>query len=152
MFGILISVLVYLTILPLPDTSKAPVMPVRRGVISSAFGLRKDPFNNQDRFHAGIDIAARAGSKIFPLQPGRVSFSGPYKGFGNLVVIQHGEDITTHYAHLWGTKVKVGEFVNKDSVLGFVGNSGRSTGAHLHFEIRYRGIPVNPAWILTQKE
>jgi murein DD-endopeptidase MepM/ murein hydrolase activator NlpD len=127
-------------------------LPVREGIVTSNYGSRSDPFSLVRKFHSGIDIAAPAGSKIWPIALGRVSFSGKYEGFGNLVVVQHGEGISTHYAHCWAVRVKVGDLVSKETVLGFVGQSGRATGPHVHFEVRYKGEAVNPMWLLKNKE
>jgi murein DD-endopeptidase MepM/ murein hydrolase activator NlpD len=122
------------------------------GRVSSRFGLRQDPYTKDRQFHSGVDIAANAGTSIHPLAPGIVSFSGNYEGYGRLVVIQHGNDVTSHYAHCWGTKVRVGERVDSSTTIGFVGSTGRSTGPHVHFELRYRGTPINPELILSAEE
>ena len=124
------------------------------GRITSSFGKRVDPFDkSRSRFHSGIDIAFPVGSSIYPISKGVVVFTGVYKGFGNLVVINHGNGITSHYAHLSNVKVNVGERVGPPSTIGLVGRSGQVTGVHLHFEIRHKGHPVDPLWILgTQNE
>lgn len=120
---------------------------VVRGVITSSYGFRSDPINKKASFHSGIDIAAPLGRAIRSVGSGRVIFSGPYKGYGILVSVEHSSGLTSHYAHCWGTKVKVGDVIKKGALLGFVGVSGKTTGAHLHFEIRYKGAPVNPLWL-----
>ena len=119
-----------------------------KGEITSMFGMRTDPIVRTKRFHSGVDIAATIGSPIRPIAAGRVIFSGKYEGFGNLVVVKHGSSITTHYAHCWAVKVKVGDLVSRRTILGFVGETGRATGPHLHFEVRYQSVPLDPLWVL----
>jgi murein DD-endopeptidase MepM/ murein hydrolase activator NlpD len=128
-----------------PSTS---YFPVAEGRVSSQFGLRSDPFHHISRFHSGIDIAAKEGSEVRSVGAGIVAFSGKYRGFGNIIVIEHGRNITTHYAHCLNTQVDVGERVSRGALIGFVGQSGRATGPHLHFELRHHGLPVNPNLIL----
>jgi murein DD-endopeptidase MepM/ murein hydrolase activator NlpD len=125
-------------------------LPVESGRVTSSYGRRIDPFNKKSRFHEGLDIAAPYGSVIRPVAPGIVVFTGRYEGFGNLVVVKHGNDLTSHYAHCWGVKVKVGQLVTKATPLGFVGSSGRATGPHLHLEVRFKGASVDPLWILSK--
>jgi murein DD-endopeptidase MepM/ murein hydrolase activator NlpD len=133
---------------PLKASSDTPIgSPVRDGRISSLFGIREDPFGGDMRFHAGIDIAAPVGTPVRPVAAGRVIFSGSYQGFGRIVAIQHGKHMSSLYAHFDDLRVAVGQFVHRDTVLGVVGSSGRSTGPHLHFEVRVAGHPVDPAWL-----
>jgi murein DD-endopeptidase MepM/ murein hydrolase activator NlpD len=138
---------------PTPDRENVPKreLPVENGRVTSTYGHRTDPFHKAGRFHEGLDIAAPYGSTIRPVAPGLVVFTGSYEGFGNLVVVRHGNDLTSHYAHCWGVKVKVGQLVTKENALGFVGSSGRATGPHLHLEVRFKGVSVNPTWILTER-
>jgi len=121
--------------------------PVREGRISSLFGMREDPFEGELRFHAGIDIAAPVGTPVRPVAAGRVIFSGSYQGFGRIVAIQHGKHMSSVYAHFEDLRVAVGQLVHRETVLGVVGSSGRSTGPHLHFEVRVAGTPVDPSWV-----
>lgn len=121
--------------------------PVREGRISSLFGMREDPFEGEQRFHAGIDIAAPVGTPVRPVAAGRVIFSGFYQGFGRIVAIQHGKHMSSLYAHFGDIRVAVGQLVHRETVLGVVGSSGRSTGPHLHFEVRVAGTPVDPSWV-----
>lgn len=118
-------------------------LPVRAPV-SSAFGLRKDPFSHQTRFHKGLDLAAPEGMKVVPALPGTVVFAGYENGYGNTVLIQHSEGLQTRYGHLGSINAKVGDFVNSQSTLGTVGDTGQSTGPHLHFEVIRMGRPVDP--------
>ena len=121
--------------------------PVREGRISSLFGMSEDPFEGELRFHAGIDIAAPVGTPVRPVAAGRVIFSGSYQGFGRIVAIQHGKHMSSLYAHFEDLRVAVGQLVDRETVLGVVGSSGRATGPHLHFEVRVAGTPVGPSWV-----
>ncbi len=119
-------------------------IPVKKGNLSSKYGMRKDPFNGHKRMHRGIDIAARRGTKIYPLGKGKVIFSGRKSGYGNLVEILHGDNIVSRYAHLKKSLVKEGEMVTKTNIIALVGNTGRSTGPHLHLEIAINGETIDP--------
>jgi hypothetical protein len=119
------------------------IMPVR-GWVTSHFGYRLDPFSGRRSLHRGLDVAARKGTPIVAPAEGVVSFSGPYGGFGNTVIVFHGYGISTLYAHAQDLLVRSGQRVNRGDVLGTVGNTGRSTGAHLHYEVRVNGIQVDP--------
>jgi murein DD-endopeptidase MepM/ murein hydrolase activator NlpD len=114
------------------------------GRVTGSFGDRIDPFNGEGAFHAGIDIAASYGHPVFAPADGVVVYADMMAGYGRLVVIQHGHDISTRYGHLSGFHVTVGQTVRKGDVIGYVGLSGRSTGPHLHYEVRIHDIPVNP--------
>jgi murein DD-endopeptidase MepM/ murein hydrolase activator NlpD len=116
--------------------------------VSSEFGVRSDPFTGHDRHHHGIDLAARRGSPIFPLLPGEVVSSGWRSGYGNTVLIRHDNGLETFYAHNARNLVKAGDRVSHDTPLGLVGRTGRSTGNHLHFEVRRDGTRVDPALFL----
>jgi hypothetical protein len=122
------------------DYAYAPVA----GSLTSPFGWRTDPFNGNSRFHGGIDIAAPEGSPVYTPDAGTVVFSGSYGGYGNVVVIQHPGSLYTVYGHnsylmaTYGQKVKAGQMI------ALVGSTGRSTGPHLHFEVRQGNAYVNP--------
>lgn len=116
--------------------------------ISSKFGLRKDPIDGQTRFHRGVDLAAAEGTFVRASLPGRVLVSENQKGYGNLVVLDHGQGITTHYAHNQINLVKEGEWVGSGFPIARVGSSGRSTGAHLHFEVRKHDRQLDPLGFL----
>jgi murein DD-endopeptidase MepM/ murein hydrolase activator NlpD len=118
--------------------------PVVGGYISSGFGYRVDPFNGRRAFHDGVDIADRLGAHVKAAASGVVSFAGVEPGYGLMVEINHGNGISTVYAHTKKTLVKVGEKVEKGQEIALVGSSGRSTGPHLHFEIRRNGHAINP--------
>lgn len=125
------------------------IMPIdkRRSSIRSGFGWRIDPFTRAYRFHQGIDLVGRIGTPIYATADGLVI--NPYSnssmsGYGKVVVIDHGFGYRTLYAHLSKIAVKPGERVERGQIIGYLGSTGRSKGPHLHYEIHYRGKPVNP--------
>lgn len=122
--------------------------PVRGGWISSPFGPRPDPFTGRPGFHPGIDIAVPAGTPVRAMAAGIVIFAGHDGGFGRLVKISDGHGEVTMYAHLSARFVHVGEVIRKHQLLGRVGDTGYSTGPHLHFEVMLHGMPINPARFL----
>ncbi|HNY25345.1 MAG TPA: peptidoglycan DD-metalloendopeptidase family protein [Alphaproteobacteria bacterium] len=125
------------TILPLG----APVDKVH---ITSTFGMRTDPFNGEQKKHKGLDFAGKIGTELFAVAPGRVVSAGERVGYGKTVEVDHGLGFTTLYAHLSRIYVTRGDWVRPGTVVGLAGSSGRSTGPHLHYEIRYNGAPFNP--------
>jgi len=114
------------------------------GRISSEYGERRDPILGRKRFHEGIDIAASYGEDIKAAAKGTVVLAKSYNGYGRAAIIDHGHGITTLYGHTSELLVKEGQIVNKGEVIAKVGSSGRSTGPHLHFEIRINNEPVDP--------
>lgn len=114
------------------------------GHLTSAFGYRISPFTGQTILHAGLDIANRIGTPVVSPARGTVTFSGWQGAYGNCIIINHGNAITTRYAHLEKSVIKEGQVVNRGDVIGTIGNTGRSTGPHLHYEVRVGGVPVNP--------
>jgi len=118
--------------------------------LSSAFGDRKDPITHQLRFHRGVDIAAPSGMEVRAAAAGRVEFSGVAAGYGNTVVVRHPGGFETRYAHLQGISVKPGDWLQPGQVLGTVGSTGRSTGPHLHFEVRRYGRAMDPASLVAE--
>lgn len=116
-----------------------------RGWLSSGFGYRKSPFTGKKEFHKGIDISTRMGAPIVASADGVVSFTGWNGGYGRVVVIKHGHGFKTKYAHLKKSLVKRGQHVKRGETIGLVGNSGRTTGSHLHYEVHLNRVPVNPA-------
>ena len=112
--------------------------------ISSRFGRRIDPLYGVPRFHYGVDFTAPTGTEVFATGNGTVSSAGWQQGFGNTIRIDHGYGYVTLYAHLSRINVKVGQQVSRGEVIGLVGNTGRSFGAHLHYEVHYQGVPQNP--------
>ncbi|MCG6195010.1 M23 family metallopeptidase [Leptospira sp. FAT2] len=106
------------------------------GIVSSRFGKRKDPFTRKETFHGGLDIAAEEGTPVYASADGEVSFSDKKGGYGNLIVLNHRLGYETLYGHLSSISVKPGERVRKGQKIGEVGQTGRATGNHLHFEVR----------------
>ena len=120
-------------------------MPLRANVrFTSGFGNRRDPRTGRPRQHNGVDWAGPRGTAILATGSGRVSFAGRQGGYGNLVIVQHDFGIETYYAHLHTIDVNVGQRVSRGDRLGGMGTTGRSTGVHLHYEIRVGGRPINP--------
>ena len=114
------------------------------GTVTSSFGERLDPFNGEGAFHAGIDIATDYGEPVRAPASGIVEIAGPANGYGREIVLDHGYGLTTLYGHLSGFAVAAGQQVSRGQVIGHVGSTGRSTGPHLHYEVRIRNTPVNP--------
>lgn len=112
--------------------------------ITSGFGARIDPIEGGARFHGGVDVAAKEGTPILAAAPGVVVHAGPRGGYGNAVEVAHADGTTTLYAHASDLSVAVGQRVGAGQILGAVGHTGRSTGDHLHFELRSHGQPVDP--------
>jgi len=115
-----------------------------KGYITSGFGDRSSPFGRGGDFHNGVDIKVPMGSPVFAAGAGRVTEADTMTGYGLRVVVSHDFGLETIYAHLKKTEVKPGQLVKRGQLLGLSGNSGRTTGAHLHYEVRASGTPVNP--------
>ncbi len=124
--------------------SATPSIIPLRGWVTSHFGYREDPFTGRRAFHKGIDIAARIGAPIVSPAEGVVTFAGPNGTYGNTVKVFHGYGISTLYAHMDDVLVRVGQRISRGDALGTVGNSGRSTSAHLHYEVLIHGVRVDP--------
>ena len=124
-------------------------MPIPGAYFSSKFGYRIDPINGHSEFHTGLDIVAPIGTKVEAAAGGVVSYSGTMPEYGNVIDIDHDNGLTSRYAHLSKRIAKVGDVVMKGQVIGLVGNTGRTTGPHLHFEVREKGIPLNPTKFLA---
>ena len=120
------------------------VIPAAAKYITSGFGYRSDPFVGQAAFHAGIDFKGPIGAPIFSAANGKVAFVGRRPGYGNSIDIDHGNGLHTRYAHMSAFRARPGQTVTAGQLIGAVGSTGRSTGPHLHFEVRLRGQPVNP--------
>lgn len=118
--------------------------PVTTGWYSSNYGYRIDPFTGQKAFHEGVDFMADPGASIHAAGGGIVVYADTYAGYGNMIEIDHGNGLISRYAHASKMLAKVGDVVMKGQKIGEVGNTGRSTGPHLHFEVRHRGAPQNP--------
>ena len=124
-------------------TGTLPRWPVQ-GDVSSRFGTRKDPFTGEKRFHSGIDIVVEKGTNVRASMPGKVVSNEYHNTYGNLVVLDHGNGLTTRYAHNDKITVKIGEWVEKGSIIAESGSTGRSTGPHIHFEVRRDDRPLDP--------
>jgi murein DD-endopeptidase MepM/ murein hydrolase activator NlpD len=114
------------------------------GQVTSYFGMRASPISGRWKMHPGMDISAAAGTAVEATAPGRVTFAGYRSGYGNTIVVDHGDSLKTLYAHLSRVHVVRGELVEQNEVIGAVGSTGRATGPHLHYEVRFRGRPVDP--------
>lgn len=123
--------------------------PVRVGYLSSTFGRRIDPFHGALSFHKGVDYAGPPGSEVVATGAGIVVFAGHNAGYGLMVEISHGEGISTLYAHASEIRVRTGDIVQEGQVIATLGSTGRSTGPHVHYEVRRDGQPVNPASYLA---
>ncbi|MEQ8311881.1 MAG: M23 family metallopeptidase [Sphingopyxis sp.] len=134
------------TLVAVPSGNPADVL-----MMSSGFGYRRDPFTGAGAMHAGVDFRGPVGTPILAAAPGRVSFVGVKSGYGKVVEIDHGQGIMTRYAHLSGFASKVGAQVTAGQQIAKMGSTGRSTGSHLHFEVRLNGVAVNPRRFLEAK-
>jgi murein DD-endopeptidase MepM/ murein hydrolase activator NlpD len=124
------------------------VLPVQAGWHSSNYGWRIDPFSGQRAFHEGIDFLADQGTGIHAAAGGVVVYAEHHPQYGNMVEIDHGNDLVSRYAHASKLLVKVGDVVLSGARIAEVGRTGRATGTHLHFEVRHRGVPQNPTQFL----
>ena len=138
------------------NTSFAPYVitgafhrPVEYTRVTSAFGYRVNPVTDEAGFHSGIDLAAAHGSPIYAAFSGVVEETGYSEVRGNYIILSHGNDVQTVYCHCSEIIAETGAVLNADEVIARVGSTGQSTGAHLHFEVRIRGVRCNPAWLLT---
>lgn len=134
------------TLVAIPSGQPAHVM-----MLSSSYGYRRDPFTGQSAMHSGLDFPGPLGTPILAAAPGKVVFVGRRSGYGNVVEVDHGQGILTRYAHLSGFTTKVGSQVTAGQQIAKMGSTGRSTGSHLHFEVRLNGVAVNPRRFLEAK-
>jgi murein DD-endopeptidase MepM/ murein hydrolase activator NlpD len=126
------------------------MMPVK-GYPSDRYGQRSDPFSGDKEFHPGLDISAPKGTKVVATADGLVVFAGRRPGYGNLVGIEHKFGISTRYGHLDRYTVRAGQRVKRGDIIGFVGSTGRTTGPHLHYEVRFQNQPLNPLRFLQDQ-
>lgn len=124
--------------------NRAPNLWPVEGQITGSFGERIDPFNGEGAFHSGVDIGSRFGTPVVAPADGIVTVTETMGGYGKTIMVDHGNGISTRYGHLSGYAVTVGQRVSRGDVIGYVGESGRSTGPHLHYEVRINNVPVNP--------
>ena len=128
----------------LRDSTLPQGNPAKGGWFSSMFGYRTSPISGNKEFHLGVDLAGRTGMAVTSIASGIVTWSGPNQGYGNMVEINHGNGYVTRYAHNKENLVNVGERVEKGQVIALMGSTGRSTGAHVHFEVVRNGRHINP--------
>jgi len=124
--------------------NSAPNLWPVEGQVTGSFGERIDPFNGEGAFHSGVDIGSSYGHPIVAPADGIVTMTDTMGGYGKTIMISHGNGISTRYGHLSGFAVTAGQHVQRGEVIGYVGESGRSTGPHLHYEVRINDTPVNP--------
>jgi murein DD-endopeptidase MepM/ murein hydrolase activator NlpD len=130
--------------------SSTPSIWPAHGWLTGTFGGRSDPFSGEPAFHQGLDISTDKGQPVFATADGTIE-SAAYTGdYGNLIVIKHGFGLSTRYGHLSGFAAKPGQAVKRGAVIGYVGSTGRATGAHVHYEILANGRLINPLQLLTQ--
>ncbi|MCX7154766.1 MAG: M23 family metallopeptidase [Proteobacteria bacterium] len=133
---------------------KKKLMPTVQPIVgtynASSFGWRPDPITGQNALHEGVDFIADIGTPIYSAAGGVVVVAEMHPQYGNLVEIDHGNDFTTRYAHASRLLVKAGDLIQRGKKIAEVGNTGRSTGPHLHFEVRFKGVAQNPARFLQQ--
>ena len=124
--------------------NSAPNLWPVEGQVTGSFGERIDPFNGEGAFHSGVDIGSSYGHPIVAPADGIVTVTDTMGGYGKTIMIDHGSGISTRYGHLSGFAVTAGQHVQRGDIIGYVGESGRSTGPHLHYEVRINDTPVNP--------
>jgi murein DD-endopeptidase MepM/ murein hydrolase activator NlpD len=124
--------------------NSAPNLWPVEGQVTGSFGERIDPFNGEGAFHSGVDIGSSYGHPIVAPADGVVTVTETMGGYGKTIMIDHGSGISTRYGHLSGFAVTAGQHVQRGDIIGYVGESGRSTGPHLHYEVRINDTPVNP--------
>ena len=132
-------------------SSTPSIAPIRTRLITSSFGVRVDPFTEQEVMHKGIDFAGELGDDVVSTGDGKVVFVGERGGYGKSIVVDHGFGYQSHYAHLNSYTVTVGDEVTRGQTIGSVGNSGRTTGPHLHYEVRYLGLPQSPERFIVNR-
>ena len=129
-------------------SSVPQVLPARAEMVTSSYGYRRDPFTGAAAMHSGLDFRGATGTPIYAAAKGRVTFVGRKSGYGNVVEITHGNGLMTRYAHMSKFNARVGQQVAAGATIGGIGSTGRSTGPHLHYEVRINGRAVNPRTFL----
>ncbi|WP_438862314.1 M23 family metallopeptidase [Neptunicella sp.] len=125
--------------------------PIKSGWLSSYYGIRKDPFNGLPAMHKGLDFAGKEGEPVIATGAGLVTWAGERYGYGNLIEVDHGDGLSTRYGHNKKIKVKVGDVVTKGQTIALMGNTGRSTGAHVHYEVLRNGRQLDPLAFVSRK-
>ncbi|MBT0585532.1 M23 family metallopeptidase [Alteromonas oceanisediminis] len=126
------------------DISEVAGKPIQTGWLSSYYGMRKDPFNGKPAMHKGIDFAGKDGDPVVATAAGLVTWAGERYGYGNLVEIDHGNGLVSRYGHNADLNVAMGDVVTKGQVIASMGSTGRSTGAHVHYEVLRQGKQIDP--------
>ncbi len=121
------------------------------GYLSCSYGWRIDPFTKQNDFHSGIDISSQVGQPIIAPSDGIVIWAAPRNGYGNVMIIDHDFGYQTRYGHMSGFAVRPGQRVQRGQVIGYVGNTGKSTGPHLHYEVWVHNQAVNPMQFILEE-
>lgn len=134
---------------PRIDVSVPSIMPLQGMTLTSSYGMRNHPVLGGRRQHNGVDLAAPTGTPVYATADGRIGRAELYSSYGNYVQIEHGGQLQTRYAHLSSYTVQAGDMVQKGDLIGYVGSTGRSTGPHLHYEVRVAGIAVDPTPYMT---
>ena len=124
-------------------------LPVR-GYQTDGYGMRRNPFGGGGEFHPGIDLAVDFGTPVSATADGIIIWAGPYTGYGNMVVVYHSNGITTRYGHLSRVSVDPGQRIKRGDQIGYAGSTGRSTGPHVHYEVRENDQPIDPAQFVKQ--
>lgn len=132
--------------------ASAPAIWPARGWVTSDFGVRLDPFTSERVRHNGLDIAGPVGTPVVAPADGTVIYATYDGGYGNVIVLDHGSGIKTRYAHLSAIKVRTGQRVTRGEQIGALGNTGRSTGPHLHYEVRVNGVPESPRKFILETD
>lgn len=137
------------TIQAMASPDALPTMWAHLGKINNEFGFRRNPFGGRSyEFHAGMDIDGEKGDTVIAPGKGVIIKAGWQGGYGNMIEIDHGNGITTRYGHLSKVEVEVGQTIGRGELIGYVGSTGRSTGPHLHYELRLNDKPINPRFFL----
>jgi murein DD-endopeptidase MepM/ murein hydrolase activator NlpD len=126
------------------DISEVAGRPIQKGWLSSYYGVRKDPFTGKPTMHKGLDFAGKEGDPVVATAAGLVTWAGERYGYGNLIEIDHGNGLVSRYGHNASLKVKIGDVVTKGQVVANMGSTGRSTGAHVHYEVLRKGKQIDP--------
>ncbi len=135
-----------------PIVSVPSIMPVRDARMTSDYGMRNHPILRQRRRHNGVDLAAPTGTPVYATADGIVGRADWFSSYGLYISIDHGAELETRYAHLSRLAVAAGDRVEKGELIGYVGSTGRSTGPHLHYEVRVDGVAVNPIPYMVETE
>ncbi|ASJ89874.1 M23 family metallopeptidase [Porphyrobacter sp. CACIAM 03H1] len=146
------TVTAYSSPVPVTGVSIPSRMPLEGAQLTSGFGMRNHPVLGGRRQHAGIDLAAPTGTPVYATADGIVSRADWYSSYGLYISVEHGASMQTRYAHLSRLAVAEGDSVKKGDLIGYVGSTGRSTGPHLHYEVRVEGLAVNPIPYMVESE